>query len=113
MSITIYHNPRCSKSRATLALLHEHGHSPEIIEYLKSPPDSSTLRGLANKLGLHLSDMVRTGEQEFKDNNLTNANDDALVAAISEHPILLQRPSVVAGDRAAIGRPPESVLDIL
>jgi|TARA_B100000929_G_C15445619_1_gene399460 arsenate reductase len=57
--------------------------------------------------------MVRTGEQEFKDNNLTNANDDALVAAISEHPILLQRPIVVSGDRAAIGRPPESVLDIL
>jgi len=57
--------------------------------------------------------MVRTGEQEFKDNNLTNANDDALVAAISEHPILLQRPIVVSGDRATIGRPPESVLDIL
>jgi arsenate reductase len=57
--------------------------------------------------------MVRTGEQEFKDNNLANANDDALVAAISEHPILLQRPIVVSGDRAAIGRPPESVLDIL
>jgi len=113
MSITIYHNPRCSKSRATLALLHEHGHSPEIIEYLKSPPDSSTLLRLANKLGLPLSDMVRTAEQEFKDNNLANANDDALVAAISEHPILLQRPIVVAGDRAAIGRPPESVLDIL
>ena len=113
MSITIYHNPRCSKSRATLALLHEHGHSPEIIEYLKSPPDSSTLLRLANKLDLPLSDMVRTGEQEFKDNNLANANDDALVAAISEHPILLQRPIVVAGDRAAIGRPPESVLDIL
>ena len=71
MSITIYHNPRCSKSRATLALLHEHGHSPEIIEYLKSPPDSSTLRRLANKLGLPLSDMVRTGEQEFKDTNRT------------------------------------------
>lgn len=64
-------------------------------------------------MGLPLSDMVRTGEQEFKDNNLTNANDDALVAAISEHPILLQRPIVVSGDRAAIGRPPESVLDIL
>ena len=113
MPITIYHNPRCSKSRATLALLHKHGHSPEIIEYLKAPPDNSTLRTLANKLGLPLSDMVRTGEQEFKDNNLTNANDDALVAAISEHPILLQRPIVVSGDRAAIGRPPESVLDIL
>ena len=113
MSITIYHNPRSSKSRATLALLHAHGHSPEIIEYLKSPPDSSTLRRLANKLGLPLSDMVRTGEQEFKDYNLANANDDALVAAISEHPILLQRPIVVSGDRAAIGRPPESVLGIL
>ena len=113
MSITIYHNPRCSKSRATLALLHEHGHSPEIIEYLKAPLDSSTLHTLANKLGLSLSDIVRTGEQAFQDNNLTNANDDELVAAISEHPILLQRPIVVSGDRAAIGRPPESVLDIL
>jgi len=113
MPITIYHNPRCSKSRATLALLHEYGHSPEIIEYLKAPPDSSTLRTLANKLGLPLSGMVRTGEQAFKDYNLTNANDDALATAISEHPILLQRPIVVSGDRAAIGRPPESVLDIL
>ena len=113
MSITIYHNPRCSKSRATLALLHEHGHSPEIIEYLRAPPDSSTLHTLANKLGLPLSSIVRTEEQVFKDNNLTNANDDALAAAISEHPILLQRPIVVSGDRAAIGRPPESVLDIL
>ena len=113
MSITIYHNPRCSKSRATLALLHEHGHSPEIIEYLKSPPDSSTLHRLANKLGLPLSDMVRTGEQEFKDKNLTNANDNELAAAISESPILLQRPIVISGDRAAIGRPPESVLGIL
>ena len=113
MPITIYHNPRCSKSRATLALLHERGHSPEIIEYLKTPPDSSTLHTLAHKLGLPLADIVRTGEQAFKDNNLTNANDDALATAISEHPILLQRPIVVSGDRAAIGRPPESVLDIL
>ena len=113
MPITIYHNPRCSKSRATLALLHKHGHSPEIIEYLKAPPNSSTLRTLANKLGLPLSDMVRTGEQAYKDYNLTNANDDALATAISEHPVLLQRPIVVADDRAAIGRPPESVLDIL
>ena len=113
MPITIYHNPRCSKSRATLALLQEHGHSPEIIEYLRTPPDSSTLRTLANKLGLPLSGIVRTGEQVFEDTNLTNADDDALAAAISEHPILLQRPIVVSGDRAAIGRPPESVLDIL
>ena len=113
MPITIYHNPRCSKSRATLALLREHGHSPKIIEYLKTPPDSSTLNALANKLGLPLSGIVRTGEQIFKDNNLTNANDNELVAAISEHPILLQRPIVVSGDRAAIGRPPESVLGIL
>ena len=113
MPITIYHNPRCSKSRATLALLHEHGHSPEIIEYLRAPPDSSTLHTLANKLGLPLSGIVRTGEQVFKDNGLTDANDDTLVAAISEYPILLQRPIVVSGDRAAIGRPPESVLDIL
>ena len=113
MPITIYHNPRCSKSRTTLALLHEHGHSPEIIDYLKAPPNSSTLHTLANKLGLPLSDIVRKGEQAFKDNNLANANDDELAAAINEHPILLQRPIVVYGDRAAIGRPPESVLDIL
>ena len=113
MPITIYHNPRCSKSRATLALLHEHGHSPEIIEYLIAPPDSSTLHALANKLGLPLSGIVRTGEQIFKDNNLTNANDDTLAAAITENPILLQRPIVVSGDRAAVGRPPESVLAIL
>ena len=113
MPITIYPSPRCSKSRATLALLVEHGHSPEIIEYLKAPPNSSTLHTLANKLGQPLSGIVRTGEQVFKDNNLANANDNELAAAINEHPILLQRPIVVSGNRAAIGRPPESVLDIL
>jgi len=113
MPITIYHNPRCSKSRATLALLLEHGHSPKIIEYLKATPDRSTLHVLANKLGLPLSGIVRTGEQVFKDNNLAYANDNELASAIIEHPILLQRPIVVSGEQAAIGRPPESVLDIL
>ena len=113
MPIVIYHNPRCSKSRATLALLQENGHSPKIVEYLKCPPDVETVFALANKLEMHLAGMVRTGEKEFKEMNLAGADDDTLAVAISEHPILLQRPIVVSDDRAAIGRPPENVLNIL
>ena len=113
LSIQIYHNPRCSKSRATLALLEANGHAPEVIEYLKSPPDARTIRELVGKLGMKSHELLRKGESEYQSLALQDPTDDQVVDAIVKHPILLQRPIVVAGDRAAIGRPPEAVLDIL
>ena len=113
LSIQIYHNPRCSKSRATLALLEANGHAPEVIEYLKSPPDARTIRELVGKLGMKSHELLRKGESEYQSLALQDPTDEQVVDAIVKHPILLQRPIVVAGDRAAIGRPPEAVLDIL
>ncbi|GIS90127.1 MAG: arsenate reductase [Pseudomonadota bacterium] len=113
MSLVIYHNPRCSKSRATLALLEEHGQSPKIIEYLKEPLDSNILLDLAVKLGVSVTDMIRKTEAPYKDLDLAGADEDTLISAICAHPILLQRPIVVRDTRAVIGRPPEGVLSIL
>ena len=113
LNTIIYHNPRCSKSRAALALLIEHGVSPTIIEYLKTPPDRSTLQQLLRALGLGARDIVRTHEPEYQALGLSAASDEALLDAISTHPILLERPIVVSGDRAAIGRPPENILPLL
>lgn len=113
LSIQIYHNPRCSKSRATLALLEANGHAPEVIEYLKTPPDARTIRELVEKLGIKSHELLRKGESEYQSLALQDPTDEQVVDAIVKHPILLQRPIVVAGDRAAIGRPPEAVLDIL
>ncbi|GAB4536389.1 MAG: arsenate reductase (glutaredoxin) [Parvularculaceae bacterium] len=113
MTITIYHNPRCSKSRATLAILEQTGKAFEIVEYLKSPPDAATLKGIARKLGLGPDAFIREGEAAYKDLGLYGADDDALYKAMAAHPILIERPIVVNGERAAIGRPPEAVLDIL
>jgi arsenate reductase len=113
LSIQIYHNPRCSKSRATLALLEANGHTPEVIEYLKTPPDTRTIRELVEKLGMKSHELLRKGESEYQSLALQDSTDEQVVDAIVKHPILLQRPIVVAGDRAAIGRPPEAVLDIL
>ncbi len=115
MTIQIYHNPRCSKSRATLALLQEKGFEPEVIDYLKTPPAVETLEALARALGMTPEQMIRRGEAAFAEAGLDRPgiDDTALFRAIHEHPILLQRPIVVAGDRARIGRPPEAVLEIL
>ena len=115
MTITIYHNPRCSKSRQTLTLLEERGVKPKIVEYLKTPPSAAELKRILQKLGLKPRDLMRSGEPVYaalglKDKALT---DEALIRLMVENPILIERPIVVAGDRAAIGRPPESVLDIL
>ena len=115
MTITIYHNPRCSKSRQTLTLLKERGVKPKIVEYLKTPPTAAELKRILQKLGLKPRDLMRSGEPVYvalglKDKALT---DDELVALMVEHPILIERPIVVAGDRAAIGRPPDAVLEIL
>ena len=114
-NITIYHNPRCSKSRQTLALLQERGLEPEIIRYLENPPDRETLTGLLQKLDLQPRDLMRTGEAEYRSLNLADESlsRDALIEAMQEHPILIQRPIVEHGSQARIGRPPEQVLDIL
>lgn len=115
MQVVIYHNPRCTKSRATLALLRERGIEPRVIEYLETPPDARTLRGLLKALGMKPRDLLRTKEAAYKDNRLKRAqlSDDEIVAAMVRHPVLMERPIVVAGRRAVIGRPPERVLEIL
>ena len=113
--VTIYHNPRCSKSRQTLELLREKGVEPRVVEYLKTPPEPAEIERLLEMLGLEPRELMRTNEAEYKDNNL---NDESLsraqlIEAFTRWPKLLQRPVVVAGNRAAIGRPPEQVLSIL
>ena len=115
MMVTIYHNPRCSKSRQTLQLLQENNVSPEVVEYLKTPLDKDQLTELISKLGISVRDIIRKSEQDYKDRALSNAelSDDALLNAIVEAPKLMQRPIVVNGNKAAIGRPPENVLEIL
>ncbi len=115
MTIRIFHNPRCSKSRATLALLQEQGIDPEITLYLDSPPDATELRSILGKLGLTARDLIRKGEAEFRELGLSDPSltEDQLIAAMAANPRLIERPIVLAGGRAAIGRPPESVLEIL
>jgi len=115
MAIEIFHNPRCSKSRATLALLEERGYEPTIRLYLEEPPDGAELRAILQKLGIAARDLVRKGEVEYRELGLSDPSLDeaALIAAMAAHPRLIERPIVIAGRRAAIGRPPESVLDIL
>lgn len=112
--VTIYHNPRCSKSRQTLELLQEHGVEPTVVEYLKTPPNAAELQSLLTKLGLSADELLRKKETLYKELGLAGVNDDdALIAAMINNPKLIERPIVVKGDKAAIGRPPESVLGIL
>lgn len=115
MTIRIFHNPRCSKSRTTLALLQEQGIEPEIRLYLDSPPNADELRSILKKLGKTPRELMRKGEAEFREQNLNNEalTDDELILAMVSTPKLIERPIVLAKGRAAIGRPPESVLDIL
>ena len=112
---TIFHNPRCSKSRQALGLLQEQGIEPEVVEYLKTPLSTQTLQNLCQKLGVNVVDMMRTKEREFKELDLgnTGVTDDQLLQAMSQNPILLERPIVVCGDKAVIGRPPENVLELI
>jgi len=115
-SVVIYHNPRCSKSRATLELLQEQGIEPEIVEYMKDPPDQQTLAHLVELLGVSPRELLRTNEQVYKDAGLDENDlcDEDILDALAQCPTILQRPIVVVDDeRAAIGRPPESVLEIL
>ncbi len=114
MTITIYHNPRCSKSRETLALLNDNGIEPEIVLYLDNTPSIDTLKTLITQLGFDSPrQMMRVKEAEYKELNLANAEDDALLKAMLTHPKLIERPIVVNGNKAALGRPPENVLEII
>lgn len=115
MTVKIYHNPRCSKSRQALQLLQDRGIEPEIIDYLKNPPTASELTDLLDKLGMEPREVMRKGESEYKSNNLANPDltRETLIASIANNPILLERPIVVANNKAVIGRPPENILTIL
>lgn len=114
-SVTIYHNPRCSKSRQTLQLLREQGVEPEIIEYLKTPPDGATLARILEQLGLSALELTRTGESLYQELGLdANAPDEAqMLRLLTDNPKLIERPIVVTPRGAAIGRPPENVLKLL
>ena len=113
--ISIYHNPRCSKSRQTLQLLEDKGISPEIVLYLETPPDKAALQGLLDKLAISPRQLLRKSEADYKDNNLKDPSlsDEQLIDFMLKYPKLIERPIVVNGDKAALGRPPESVLEIL
>lgn len=115
MNVQILHNPRCSKSRATLELLKHNGVEPEVILYLDTPPDANALISILEKLDMHPRDLMRKGQAEYKTMNLGDSglSHQQLVDAMVKTPILIERPIVLANGKAAIGRPPESVLEIL
>ncbi len=112
---TIYHNPRCSKSRAAMELLTEKGGEVEVVKYLDTPPDRTALLDLLDMLGLEPRELMRTGEQEYKDNNLADESlsPDDLVDAMIKYPKLIERPIVIKNGQAAIGRPIQNIIDIL
>lgn len=110
--LTIYHNPRCSKSRQTLQLIQDNNQDVNIVEYLKTPLNKSQIVELANLLKVSPIDMMRTKEAEFKEQNLKGANDDALIEAMVNTPKLIERPIVTGENKAVIGRPPENVLTL-
>lgn len=114
MDTVIYHNPRCSKSRQTLELLNERGIDADVIEYLKTPPDEHMLEHILDLLGMQPRALMRTGEAEYRELGLDDPSLDRqqLIAAMVEHPQLIQRPIVVSNGRAALGRPPEDVLEL-
>ena len=112
--ITIYHNPRCSKSRQTLELLKTQGIEPTIALYLDSPLSAKTLSALLQKLGIQASQLIRKNEAYYKENlKGLELTENQLIEAMVQHPKLIERPIVVAGDKAALGRPPEAVLEII
>ena len=115
MTVTILHNPRCSKSRQTLQLLEERGISPAVVEYLKTPPDAAELGRILDRLGKEPREIMRRKEAVYQELGLDEPSlgREALIQAIVDNPILLERPIVLNGEKAALGRPPEQVLDIL
>ncbi len=110
---TIWHNPRCSKSRATLALIEGAGITPKIRLYQDNAPTAEEIRTALALLDIPASALIRTGETLYKELDLKNADEDSLINAMATHPNLIERPVVLANNKAALGRPPESVLDIL
>ncbi len=115
-SVTIYHNPRCSKSRETLSLLKDNGIDPDVVLYLETPPNSATLRKLLTMLGMNSArELMRQKEELYKELNLSDSqlSEEALIQAIVDNPKLIERPIVVSNGQARIGRPPEQVLDIV
>ncbi|MBL4906724.1 MAG: arsenate reductase (glutaredoxin) [Sneathiella sp.] len=115
MSVKILHNPRCSKSRQTLSLLEERGIEPIVVEYLKTPPSKEELQDILAKLALSPRELMRKGEAEYKDNNLADddLSDEQLIDAMIQCPKLIERPIVISNGKVRIGRPPESVLEIV
>ena len=114
MTTTIWHNPRCSKSRLTLSLLEEHGIEPTVRQYLDDAPSTDELRTVINQLGMTPWDLLRRAEKVFKDLDMTKeSSEGAIISAMSENPILIERPVVIHGNGAALGRPPENILTLL
>jgi arsenate reductase len=112
--LTIYHNPRCAKSRAALAILQAHEVPLRIVEYLKQPPTRAELADLRKKLGRNPAEWIRKGEPEYKHAGLgADSSEEQLLDAIAQHPILMERPIVVRGKRAVLGRPPDRVLELI
>lgn len=112
--LILFHNPRCSKSRAALELLQERGLQPEIVRYLETPPDAATLRQILVKLGYSARQLLRTGEDDYKTLNLADPSltEADLIEAMISHPKLIERPILIKGDKAVVGRPPEKVLEL-
>ncbi|MCE3232070.1 MAG: arsenate reductase [Rickettsiaceae bacterium] len=115
MNVTIYHNPRCTKSRETLALLKENGIEPTIVEYLNKPPSVQTLKEIVKALGVKPREIIRTKEDAYKQCGLDDKTltDNQIIEILVKNPILIERPIVCVGKKAAVGRPPENVLKIL
>ena len=114
-NVRILHNPKCSKCRLTMGILEENGVETTVVEYLKTPPNSAELSEILDLLGLEPRDLMRRHEPPYKDNNLGNPDlsREQLIQAMIDNPILIERPIVINGDKAALGRPPEKVLEIL
>ena len=113
MSLTIWHNPRCSKSRQTLAILEEKGLAPAIRLYLEDAPSADEIRDVLTMLDIEPRALMRTGEADYKEQNLKTVEGDALIDAMAATSKLIERPVVINGGKAALGRPPETVLEIL
>ncbi len=114
MAVTIYHNPRCSKSREALQLLQEKSVQPQIIEYLKNPPSVVELKNIIKLLGILAIDLVRKKEDAYKESGLNNSSSDAeVIKILAKNPVLIERPIVISGNKAAIGRPTENILKVL
>jgi len=113
-TITIYHNPRCGKSRAALAVLEKHGVEPMVVEYLKNPPTKEDLRSILKKLGMTAGQIARKGEDIYSEKFFGKAmSDEQWLEALVQYPILIERPIVIKDDRALLGRPPEKILEFL